>query len=104
MTTTAPATSPAAPSSGCTSPDATFAQIGDAGTISSGGTDRVFTLEVPRDAPDDQPLPLVVDMHGALMTRAAIDSMSQLSELGAQEQFVVVTPQALGEQAGLGRE
>jgi polyhydroxybutyrate depolymerase len=87
----------ARPSSGCARPDAAFAAVGAAGTISNNGTDRAFTLEVPPDSPADQPLPLVIDMHGALMDRGSIETMSRFSELGAREGFVVITPQALGD-------
>ena len=39
----------------------------------------------------------VVDMHGASMDRADIETISRFSELGTREGFVVVTPQALGD-------
>jgi polyhydroxybutyrate depolymerase len=84
------------PSPGCVNPDTSFALTGQNGSLESGGEQRVFSLEVP---PDDSiaPLPLVVNMHGALGNRVQQASSSRFGELGQREGFVVVSPQARGE-------
>lgn len=67
------------------------------GTISVDGTDRTFLLEIPEGAAIDEPLPVVVNMHGALGSAAQQDTMTDFGAKGRDNGFVVVTPQ--GEQA-----
>lgn len=92
-TTTAPG---AVPSPGCAAPDAAFAGVGDEGRIDSGGTAREFSLSVPATHGPDTPVPLVVDMHGARSLREEHAALSGFAELGRDEGFIVLTPEALG--------
>jgi polyhydroxybutyrate depolymerase len=91
-TTEAP---PARSSPGCAQPDEAFAHVGDNGTLTYKGTERRFSLEVPAGVPLDQPLPLVVNMHGALMTTSVLEQTSRMAERGRAQGFTVVEPQAL---------
>lgn len=85
------------PSAGCAQPDAVFAQVGDNGTFASDGVDRVFSLEVPPNSRPNEPLPLVVNMHGARSTRLVQEQTSEFAALGRQQDFMVVAPQAQGD-------
>jgi polyhydroxybutyrate depolymerase len=86
------------PSAGCTAPDGSFAAQGEEGRFESGGQDRRFSISVPPEAPGDEPLPLVVNMHGALGNPTQQEQSSGFASLGREQRFVVVSPQALGDQ------
>jgi polyhydroxybutyrate depolymerase len=83
---------------GCASPDADLLAVGDEGSFDSGGEERAFSLSIPPDTPPDRRLPLIVNMPGARATRSTHEAMTRLAELGRAEGFIVVTPQARGEQ------
>ena len=91
----------ATPSPGCANPDASFATLGENGKFESGGEQRVFSIDVPPDADPTEPLPLVVNLHGALGTRQAHENKTGLGALGRREGFITLTPQARGNEEGL---
>jgi polyhydroxybutyrate depolymerase len=81
-------------SAGCADPDLAFAQVGDGGTFTSNGEERSFSLTSPSDPAPDEPVPLVVNMHGASAPLAAQQRSSGFGELGSEEDFIVLEPQA----------
>jgi polyhydroxybutyrate depolymerase len=82
--------------SGCGEPDEAFARVGENGVFVSDGEERQFGLEVPPDARADEPLPLVVGMHGVGSTSETFEASARFHDLAREERFVVVTPQARG--------
>ena len=85
------------PSAGCTEPDEAFAQVGENGTFEHGGEERTFSLAVPPDAAPNEPLPLVVALHGAGGSSEQMEVSAGFGELGREQGFVVLTPQARGD-------
>jgi polyhydroxybutyrate depolymerase len=83
-------------SAGCRSPDADFAALGDDGRFTSGGIERVFSIAAPEDVSGRDPLPLIVNLHGARATAVLQQTSSELSTRGPEEGFVVVAPQGMG--------
>src|SRR4051794_31994507 len=81
-TTTPPA---ARPSAGCARPDEAFAHVGDNGAFSSDGLDRTFSLEVPSDRSASEPLPLVVDLHGARAGRLLEEGATHFGDVGREQ-------------------
>ena len=61
------------------------------GTIRSGGISRPYNLRVPAS---DDPVPLVVNLHGALANADAQDKMSGWPALANQEGVALLTPGA----------
>lgn len=82
-------------SGGCGSPDAAFAAQGDDGRFTSGDTERIFAIAAPDDAVGHDPLPLIINLHGARATAVEQQSSSGLDTRGPEAGFVVVAPQAL---------
>jgi len=81
------------PSGGCTAPDLELAAVVD----HPDGIEYVesaFLLHVPTGR-SGEPLPLVVDMHGATGSRSTQESASGFGALGMREGFITITPQAL---------
>ena len=65
-------------------------------TLQIGGVERSFLLTTPATGPDE-PLPLVVDLHGLAEGSQIHATMSQYSPVAQEEGFVVVFPQGLGQ-------
>lgn len=83
----------ARPSEGCTSSDPKPASAKSVG-FESGGENRTYNLTVPA-APPDQPLPLVILLHGATGTDHDQEAVSGFPALAEQKGFVEVAPQAV---------
>ena len=82
------------PSPGCAAP-ATDQVALERTDLSIGGADRYYLLTTP--APTDEPLPLVVDLHG-LMEGAQIHAvMTQFGEYGQEQGFVTAFPHGSGD-------
>lgn len=93
---TATTTVAAQASRGCTAPDADFAALGADGRLTSGGVERQFSVAAPDRAVGDEPVPLIVNLHGARATAEQQQATSELATRGPEAGFVVVAPQALG--------
>ena len=81
------------PSAGC---DAT-APVAPGQTeerLLSGGVERTYIREVPAA---EEPVPLVLDFHGYSEGSAVHVQMSELPAFGAEQGFVTLVPQGLGE-------
>jgi polyhydroxybutyrate depolymerase len=65
-------------------------------SIGTGGQDREFILVLPDGAQRGRPMPTVVALHGALMNGKSMRRIFGLDDLGAQERFAVVYPNAIG--------
>ena len=65
-------------------------------TMLSGGEDRQYLLHLPPDLGDD-PLPLVLNLHGFSATARQQEILSGMSALADEAGFIVVYPQALGD-------
>ena len=85
----------ARPSPGCAAPDVELATTADHPN-GVGSVAGAFSLTVPTGRTGD-PLPLVVDMHGALGTRAGEEAASGLGALGMEQGFITLSPQAPSE-------
>jgi polyhydroxybutyrate depolymerase len=85
---------PSSPSRGCraAAPTAGTAKR----TITSGGDDRWFWLDVPPAVSGGEPLPLVLDLHGYSEGADVHVQMSGLGRFGESEGFVTATPQGSG--------
>ncbi len=57
-----------------------------------GSRDRNYTVYLPKAYLDDQPLPLVVVLHGCNQTNGDIMHDTRFNELAEEEKFIVVYP------------
>ncbi len=60
----------------------------------NGGVERVYRIYIP-DIDDNEPMPLVIALHGAGGSGAWIESFSGFNDLADQEKFVVVYPDGI---------
>ena len=65
-------------------------------TLPSGGVERAYIREVPPGHDGEEPMPLVVDLHGWGGPALAHADYTQLGRLGASRGFVTLTPQGRG--------
>lgn len=104
------------PVSGCIFPDATVPQkdaaeqeapVTEASTLSTQcieftGVERCWTLLVPANVSDEQPAPLVLDLHGYGHTSASQMNISSWASLAVEEHLIVAYPQGYDSFWGLG--
>lgn len=67
--------------------------------MTSGGDDRWYVQAVPPGYEAGEPMPVVLDLHGYGEGAELHVQMSDLGTLGAEEGFIVITPQGLGDPA-----
>lgn len=84
---------PAVPSSGCDSAPHAPSE-GERVDTTSGGAERWYLVTAPED---EEPLPLVVDMHGFMEGAEVHALMSDLGTFGLQQGFVTVFPHGTGD-------
>jgi polyhydroxybutyrate depolymerase len=87
-------TAAARPSSGCDAAPAGPVREEER-TLQVAGAERRFLLTVP-EAPPDEPLPLVLDIHGLAEGAEVHAGMTQFSALAEQEGFAVAFPHGTG--------
>ena len=77
---------------------ATFAARGEPieRSIRVGADERRYEVDLPRGAPRDRPLPVVVVFHGGGGSAAGTRKQTRMSELGNAEGFVTVYPHGSG--------
>jgi polyhydroxybutyrate depolymerase len=92
---TDPADVPAEASAGCGS--STVAAGEEKVTTQSAGAERWYWRSVPAAHDGDEPVPLVLDLHGYSEGADVHKANSKLGELGAEEGFVTLTPQGVGQ-------
>jgi polyhydroxybutyrate depolymerase len=92
--TTTETTAAARPSPGCDAPPADPVRE-EQRTLPVAGGERRFLLTIP-EAPPDEPLPLVLDIHGLAEGAEVHAGMTQFSALAEEEGFVVVFPHGTG--------
>ena len=104
------------PISGCIFPEKTVAEpevsdqelpSSDPSTFSTqciefSEVERCWTLLVPGNVSTEQPVPLVLDLHGHGATSASQVNMSSFATLAVQEHFIVAYPQGYDSFWGLG--
>jgi polyhydroxybutyrate depolymerase len=100
----APACAPAAPPGPALAPirivGGKYLIAGDyAETITLEGVERQFIVHIPPAYRLDQPMPLVINMHGRGGTAAGQERSSAMFAKADEEGFIVVNPQALGRPA-----
>ncbi len=66
------------------------------GALIVDGVERDFVVHVPPSYSPDQPVPLVVNIHGATSNAAQQEAVSQWHAKADEEGFIVVAPQAIG--------
>ena len=66
------------------------------------GVDRCWTLLVPATVSTEQPVPLVLDLHGYGHTSASQMNISSFASLAVEEQLIVAYPQGYDSFWGLG--
>lgn len=86
-------TGPAVPSSGCESAPHGPVEAERVDTT-SGGVDRYYLLTAPED---EEPMPLIIDLHGFMEGADVHVQQSALGQLGIQEGFVTAFPHGTGE-------
>lgn len=64
------------------------------GQVMSKGQKRLYRLFMPA-SDGEQPLPLLVNLHGLGGNAASQEALSRTSELAAQEQFMAVYPEGI---------
>jgi polyhydroxybutyrate depolymerase len=94
--TTEAAVSAAVPSAGCDGAATPAADLTET-TLDHGGVTRRFLLSAPAWEEGDDPLPLVVDIHGLGEGADIHAEMTQLGPLGQEEGFVTVFPHGTGQ-------
>lgn len=93
-TTPAVTTVPETASAGCGSP----AVAGESQeTLTSGGMERWYFRALPPGYDPATPSPVVLDFHGYGEGAELHQQMSNLTGLGAEQGFIVITPHGLGE-------
>ncbi len=91
-----PASVAAKPSAGCKA--AKPVPVGDEKvTTTSGGTSRWYYRHVPPSHRADEPLPVVIDIHGYAEGATVHQQMSALGPFGDAHHFVTITPQGSGD-------
>ncbi len=94
-TGTAAAPVPAKASPGCSAPAASPATLEERRTLDVAGAQREYLLTLP-DAPADEPLPLVIDIHGLAEGMQIHAQESQFGRLAQKDGFAVVQPNGTG--------
>lgn len=89
------ATVEARPSDGCGT--TTVAAGEERVTLQSGGAERWYFRHVPSAHDSDEPVPLILDLHGYQEGAEVHKANSQLGELGDEEGFVTLTPHGPGQ-------
>jgi polyhydroxybutyrate depolymerase len=97
-TTTAldPGAVPAVASSGCEAATTVTPATNEQIETTSGGDTRTYYRRVPPNATPNQPLPLVLDLHGYSEGSTIHLQMSGLGAFGDQEGFITITPEGTG--------
>jgi polyhydroxybutyrate depolymerase len=93
-TTTSTTAPQAVPSKGCGT--ATEAATKAKRTMALDGVERYYLETVPARTADDEPMALVVDLHGLAEGAEVHTAMSAFGELGQKEGFAVVFPNGTG--------
>lgn len=110
--TTAAASPAASPSDGCGQP-APVPEVSDqrpgdvARTFASGGVDRVYRLAVPQGYRDDEPVALIVNLHGSASDALQASTYGAVPQAASERGMAVVTPEAIDgrwELGGTGRD
>ena len=86
----------ASPSAGCDGPATAQADLAEA-TMRVAGAERRYLVSAPAWDEGDEPLPLVVDLHGLAEGADIHAEMTQLGPLGVEEGFVTLFPHGTGE-------
>jgi hypothetical protein len=84
------------PSAGCEAP-ATEERDLEEGTLEVRGAERRYLLSAPAWEDGDDPLPLVVDIHGLAEGAEVHAGMSQLGPQGVEDGFATLFPHGTGE-------
>jgi polyhydroxybutyrate depolymerase len=89
----------AQPSPGCTDPNAAVGAGEETLTLMSGGVPRTYIRHVPPQYRADEPIPVVIDLHGSAEGAVVHTGNSALGPFGDEHGFVTITPQ--GQASGL---
>jgi polyhydroxybutyrate depolymerase len=73
-------------------------------TLNHGGRERTYVVHVPRERPEDAPVPLVIWFHGGTEAREYPTHSGKFGELADRERFLFVMPHAVGGHWSDGRE
>ncbi len=73
------------------------------GRIHSGGSDRNYSVFVPDSVPPDSTMPLVVALHGPMMTGRSMRALFGMDVYAEQEGFAVAYPNSRGPRWNDGR-
>jgi polyhydroxybutyrate depolymerase len=86
------------PSGSCRSPETGPLQAGTTSVraVKSGSIDRCYRIHVPPAYSSDQPVPLVLSLHGFAEQAGIQEWLSQWDTLADAENFIVVYPEGLG--------
>ena len=66
-------------------------------SMPSAGKNRQFRLHIPPSYRSDQPIPLIINLHGTGAYGEGQEQYTGMSSLADRESFIVVYPQGLGE-------
>lgn len=96
-----PTATPAPTASPTTLPTPTVHKIEEPGdyrsTLTLGGVTRTFHVHIPPGYSVDEPLPLVLNLHGRTSNMFQQIEISDLDEKADEETFLLVSPQATGD-------
>ncbi len=73
------------------------------GRIHTGGSDRNYTVFVPDSVPPDSTMPLVIALHGPMMTGRSMRALFGMDGYAEQEGFAVAYPNSRGSRWNDGR-
>jgi polyhydroxybutyrate depolymerase len=73
------------------------------GKLYTGGSERNYVVFVPDSAPPDRRLPLVIALHGPLMTGRSMRTLFGMDEYAEREGFAVAYPDSRGPRWNDGR-
>jgi polyhydroxybutyrate depolymerase len=73
-------------------------------TLKHGEHERTYILRLPKELPDDKPVPLVIYFHGGSEKKVYPTQSGKFGELADRERFVFAMPHAVGGHWNDGRE
>ncbi len=96
-----PSATPAPTTTPTTAPSPTARTVEEPGdyrsTLTLDDTSRTFMVHIPPGYDIDEPLPLVINLHGRTSNMFQQTEISRLHDKADEEKFLVASPQALGD-------
>jgi polyhydroxybutyrate depolymerase len=80
----------------CTRGDGAYGPGTTPGSVASGGTQRTFRVHVPSSYEKDQPMPVVLMLHGGGGSGEQLETSANMDPIAEREGFITVYPNGTG--------